>query len=170
MSTSFPWLGAAGIALSVGGLFVPPLAVVAIVVGAIAIKRATRPINKRLGQATIALSSAGMVLFAALVLLGRGAAAPGVECRIGLEALSLAQEAHRKTRGRYAGSQEELGVPVAPAYFLVAHGEHLSALQKLKVGPRGQCPDCTFTMACRESPAGTWWTITTGGKAQPQKE
>lgn len=166
-ASSFPWFSAVALLLSVVGLFVPPIALVGILLGVLAVKRARSPLGKRIAQASVLISCAGLLAFAALLALKKGqtsSATSSVECQVGLEALLLAQDAHRKIRGRYAGSQSELGIPVARQYFLEAQGEHAAALQELKVGQAGQCPDCTVTMACLERPPQTWWTITTGGK------
>lgn len=152
--------------LSALGLLLPPVGLAAIVVGFVAIKRARTAHDKRIAQAVIGVSSAGLVGFGALLwtVSRPSPPSPAIECQVGLEALTLAQEAHRKTRGRYAASQEELGIAVAERFFLEPHGEHLERLQALGVGRTGQCPACTVTMACLETPEGKWWTITSGGK------
>lgn len=163
--SAFPWFSAATIFLSITGLVFPPLALVALGLGFFAISKARSPGAKRLAQAGVALSFAGLAVVGALLLARRGQAGDsGAECQIGLKALSAAQDAHRKSRGRYASSSEELGVPVGQQYFLSTAGENEGVLAKLHVGQSGQCPECKVTMACREAPAGTWWTITSGSE------
>ena len=155
------------IGLSAGGLLLPPVAVIAVALGLIAVKQARTVRDRRIALGAIAVSGAGLVVFAFVLWIATRPtpASPAVECQVGLEALTLAQEAHRKTRCRYAASQEELGIAVEEKYFLEPHGEHVAKLEALGVGRAGQCPACTVTMACLESPQGKWWTITSGGKA-----
>lgn len=158
------------VSLSALGLLIPPLAVAGLILGLVAIKRAPTDNAKRIARVAIGVSSVGLVVLGVLtwkVMLPRPPSA-AVECQVGLAALSLAQEAHRKTRGRYAASSEELGIPVASEFFLDAHGEHTARLVALGVGPTGQCPACNVTMACLESP-GRWWTVTSGEKPKAQR-
>lgn len=163
--SAFPWFSAATIFLSISGLVFPPLALVAICLGGFAISKARSPGEKRLAQGGVALSCGGLVVVGALLLTRQGQAADAAaECQIGLKALSAAQDAHRQTRGRYASSPEELGLPVGQQYFLSTAGENEDVLARLHVGQSGQCPECKVTMACREAPAGTWWTITSGSE------
>lgn len=165
-TATFPWLGAIALLFSFVGFVAPPAALIAMVLGAVAFKKAASPRSRELGRAAVAVSGVGLLTFAGLLWFReRSTSSEAVECQVGLEALDLAQEAHRKTRGRYASKQEELGIPVAETYFLEASGEHQAELEKLKVGPSGQCPACSITMACVERPSGRWWTITTGAKA-----
>lgn len=163
--STFPWFSTVIIFLSVAGLILPPLALIAIGVGIIGFNRARSPSEKRLLQGAVALSCAGLLVTAVLLLLSKEQAADAAtECQIGLKALNSAQDAHRKTRGRYASSPEELGLPVGQQYFLSTTGANESVLSRLHVGQFGQCPECTVTMACQEKPTGAWWTITSGGK------
>ena len=156
------WFSVAAIFLSIAGLLIPPLAFVAIGMGLLAMRQPS-PGDRWRGKFAVALSSTGLFVLGGMLLRSREQTSGELECRVGLEALNLAQDAHRKTRGRYASSADELGLPIAPQYFLAASGEHKAALQKLKVGREGQCPSCTVTMACLDG-AQTWWTITSGGK------
>ena len=166
----FPWFSIVALGVSVAGLFVPPIALVALVVGTLALKRATTPASRRIAQGGLAISVIGLMVIGSLLLFGRGQhprEVAAAECRVGLEALMLAEDAHLKARGRYAGSEDELGVPLAKGerqFFLAAHGVHEAALRRLGVGQGGQCPDCRITMACLEGAPDSWWTITSGGK------
>lgn len=129
-------LSLVAIGLSAVGLLIPPVGLLAIGVGLIAARRARVPRDKRIAQAVIAVSSAGLVAFGLLLWLNSRStpASPAVDCQVGLEALILAQEAHRKTRNRYAANPEELGIAVAERFFLEPRGEHLEKLQSLGVG------------------------------------
>ena len=183
-------LATAALVLGILGLCLPPLWVVSIILGIVALSQISR--EPGLGGKGFAIFGIAAPLVA-IPIMGILAAiaipnfirfqarARQSECKINLQAIHTAQMAHYAENERYASSAEELRFSPPPnhhyTYYLsAAEGEELSGKlpAPIPVGVQGECPRCSFTAVCAANidsdEALDVWTISTEPREGPEGE
>lgn len=182
-----PLLPVVGLILSVVGLPVIPLLPVALVICIYSAIRARRDpkwaMRKQLADMTIAVSAAGALVIAGVMLPGfkrRQQYMAQLECKTVLSRAYEAERSFYEVNKRYSVRVKELGVgaPKGPLLRLAREGDDAAAggnpaiieaqtpqLIAQEIGLHGECPACSITLMCLNEidgdPMPDVWTVST---------